>query len=71
MAQVTNLKVAILAQYYPEMINTKILPPIPIPIVLEIILTIAVPIPIVLEMNFPIVVPIPIFNLSYFPNTNT
>ena len=54
-----------------EMINTKILTPIPIPIVLEIIFTIAVPIPIVLEMNFPIVVPIPIFNQSYFSNTNT
>ena len=53
------------------MINTKILTPIPIPIVLETIYTIAVPIPIVLEMVFPIVVPIPIFNLSYFSNTNT
>ena len=54
-----------------EMINTKILTPIPIPIVLETIYTIAAPIPIVLEMIFPIVVPIPIFNLSYFSNTNT
>ena len=54
-----------------EIINTKILTPIPIPIVLEITFTIAVPIPIVLEMNFPIVFPIPIFNQSYFPNTNT
>ena len=52
-----------------EMINTKILTPIPI--VLETIFKIAVPIPIVLEMNFPIVVPIPIFNQSYFSNTNT
>ena len=43
-----------------EMINTKILTPIPI--VLEIIFTTAVPIPMVLEMNFPIVFPIPIPN---------
>ena len=49
------------------MINTKILTPIPI--VLEIIFTIAVPIPIVLEMIFPIAVPITIFNQRYFTNT--
>ena len=59
------------AVYEAEMINTKILTSIPIPIVLEMIFTIAVSIPIVLEMIFPIVVQIPVFNQSYFSNTNT